>query len=186
MRILALFLLLVSSPVLAQDAPLVGNWKLVAFQGILDNGPPNDIYGARPKGVLILTREGRMAAIITSEARKAGSSNSERAELHKSMIAYSGKYRGRGEGLRYFRRHFVERNLEWHRAKAPLAHRGRQVVYRVRRHSRALTSLAKPWSDGWYGSGTNRPSHHMDNAHLLSPIAPSGGYWPFSAVDARR
>ena len=74
MRILALFLLLVSSPVLAQDAPLVGNWKLVAFQGILDNGPPNDIYGARPKGVLILTREGRMAAIITSEARKAGSS----------------------------------------------------------------------------------------------------------------
>ena len=97
MRILALFLLLVSSPVLAQDAPLVGNWKLVAFQGILDNGPPNDIYGARPKGVLILTREGRMAAIITSEARKAGSSNSERAELHKSMIAYSGKYQVQGK-----------------------------------------------------------------------------------------
>ena len=90
MRILALLLLLVSSPVMAQDSPLVGNWKLIAFQGILDNGPPNDMYGARPKGVLILTREGRMVAIITAEIRKAGTSDSERAELHKSMIAYSG------------------------------------------------------------------------------------------------
>ena len=70
--ILALLLLLVSRPVLAQDSPLVGNWKLIAFQGILDNGPPNDMYGARPKGVLILTREGRMVAIITAETRKAG------------------------------------------------------------------------------------------------------------------
>jgi hypothetical protein len=97
MWILALLLLLVSSPVLAQDSPLVGNWKLIAFQGILDNGPPNDIYGARPKGVLILTREGRMVAIITAETRNAGTGDSERAELHKSMIAYSGKYRIEGK-----------------------------------------------------------------------------------------
>ena len=69
----------------------------MAFQTILDNEPPKDLYGARPKGVLILTREGRMAAIVTAENRKAGTSDAERAELHKSMIAYSGKYRVEGK-----------------------------------------------------------------------------------------
>ena len=39
MRILALVLVLVASPAFAQDSPLVGNWKLVAFQNILDNDP---------------------------------------------------------------------------------------------------------------------------------------------------
>ena len=92
MRILALLLLFVASPALAQDAPLAGNWKLVAIQTILDNDPPKDLYGVRPKGVLILTREGRMAAIITGETRKAGTGDAERAELHKTMIAYSGNY----------------------------------------------------------------------------------------------
>ncbi len=96
MRLLALHLLLVSTPVFAKDSPLVGNWKLVAFQVILDNGPAQDMYGARPKGVLILTREGRMAAIITADSRKAGTSESDRAKLYKSMIAYSGKYRVEG------------------------------------------------------------------------------------------
>jgi hypothetical protein len=55
------------------------------------------MYGARPKGVLILTREGRMAAIITAESRKFGTGDAERAELHKSMIAYSGNYRVNGK-----------------------------------------------------------------------------------------
>ena len=99
MRILALLMLLVASPALAQDSALIGNWKLVASQGILDNDPPKDTFGARPKGVLILTREGRMATMITSENRKAGISDAERAELHKTMTAYSGKYRVDGNEL---------------------------------------------------------------------------------------
>ena len=97
MRILALLLLIIVSPAVAQDASLIGNWKLVGFQTILDDAPPKDIYGARPKGVLILTREGRMAAIVTGETRKAGTSDTERAELHKTLIAYSGKYRVEGK-----------------------------------------------------------------------------------------
>jgi len=92
MRILALLLLLVAGPAFAQDSPLIGNWKLVSLQTILDNAPPKDMLGARPKGVLILTREGRMAAIITAEGRKAGTADVEQVELYKSMIAYSGKY----------------------------------------------------------------------------------------------
>jgi lipocalin-like protein len=97
MRKIALLLVLVASPAIAQESALIGNWKLVAFQNILDNDPPKDMFGARPKGVLILTREGRMAAIITAETRKAGVADAERAELHKSMIAYSGKYRVNGK-----------------------------------------------------------------------------------------
>jgi lipocalin-like protein len=93
MHILALLLLLVASPVFAQDSPLIGTWKLVSFQNIFDNEPPKDTYGARPKGILILTREGRMATIVTAETRKVGITDAERAELHKSMTAYSGKYR---------------------------------------------------------------------------------------------
>ena len=34
-----------------------------------------------------------MASQITAATRKAGTSDAERAELHKTMIAYSGKYR---------------------------------------------------------------------------------------------
>ena len=93
---LALLLLIIASPAAAQDASLIGAWKLLSFQTILDNEPPKDIYGARPKGVLILTREGRMAAIVTSETRKAGTDDAERAELHKTLIAYSGKYHVEG------------------------------------------------------------------------------------------
>jgi hypothetical protein len=93
MRIFAVLLLLVASPSFAQESPLVGNWKLVGFQVILDNEPPKDMYGARPKGVLILTRDRRMVSILTGENRKGGTSDNERAELHKTMVAYSGKYR---------------------------------------------------------------------------------------------
>ena len=64
---------------------------------MLEGAPSTDIFGAQPKGVLILTREGRMAAIITAENRKAGTGDAERAALHKSVIAHSGKYRVEGK-----------------------------------------------------------------------------------------
>jgi Lipocalin-like domain len=97
MRILALLLVLIVTPAFAQDSPLVGNWKLVALQVIFDNDPPKDQFGARPKGVLILTREGRMVGLNFAETRKAGTGDAERAALHKTMVAYSGKYRVEGK-----------------------------------------------------------------------------------------
>ena len=63
MRILALLLLIIAGPAVAQDASLIGNWRLVSFQTIVEGEASKEIYGAQPKGVLILTREGRMAAI---------------------------------------------------------------------------------------------------------------------------
>ena len=79
--------------------PLVGNWKLVSLQTIVDGAAPPDLFGSNPRGYLILTREGRMALIITGENRKGGMSDPERAELHKSMFAVSGKYRIEGGDL---------------------------------------------------------------------------------------
>jgi Lipocalin-like domain len=80
--------------------PLIGNWRLVSRQTIVDGvAAPPDVFGLDPKGYLILTREGRMALIITGENRKGGMSDAERAELHKSMFAVSGKYRIEGSDL---------------------------------------------------------------------------------------
>jgi hypothetical protein len=89
-------LMLATSPAYASD--LTGNWTLVSFQTIYDNDPtPKDMYGPSPKGFLSMSKEGRMIAIITGEARKPGTSDAERAALHKSMIAYTGIYRISGD-----------------------------------------------------------------------------------------
>jgi hypothetical protein len=89
-----LAILTIPVPLLAADADaLIGTWKLVSWQVIADREPPQNVFGPHPKGFLILTREGRSMAITTAESRRAGMSDPERAALHKSMLAYSGKYR---------------------------------------------------------------------------------------------
>jgi hypothetical protein len=77
----------------AQD--LVGNWKLLSWQVVTGN-EAQDVFGAHPRGYLILTREGRAVALTTAEIRKGGESDAERAALHKSMLAYTGRYRVEG------------------------------------------------------------------------------------------
>jgi lipocalin-like protein len=94
MRVLLAILLTIPVPLLAADADaLIGTWKLVSWQVIVDREPPQNVFGPHPKGFLILTREGRSMAITTAESRRAGMSDPERATLHKSMLAYSGRYR---------------------------------------------------------------------------------------------
>ena len=83
-----------SSPALAGEADgLVGVWKLLSWQVIVDDEPPIDVFGPHPKGHLVLTREGRGIVLTTAENRKSGMGDAERAALHKSMLAYSDKYR---------------------------------------------------------------------------------------------
>ena len=77
----------------------VGTWKLISWQVIVDNGPPQDVFGSHPKGFLILTTEGRLIVLTTAEDRKPGMGDQQRAALHKSMVAYSGKYRIEGSDL---------------------------------------------------------------------------------------
>jgi hypothetical protein len=84
------------SKVAADQHQLVGNWKLLSVQVIFDNGTPQTFLGEHPQGYLILTPEGRMMALGTSDTRKPSATDAERAELWKSMFAYTGKYRIEG------------------------------------------------------------------------------------------
>jgi len=97
-RALFLILLAISRPLLASDADfLIGTWKLVSWQVIVENEPPQNLFGLHPKGFLVLTREGRSIVVTTAEDRRAGMSDDQRAALHKSMLAYSGRYRVEGD-----------------------------------------------------------------------------------------
>ena len=112
MRILLLILLAVSHPVFGADNDdLVGTWKLVSWQVVPQKGTPQDVFGAHPKGFLILTREGRIMVLTTAEKRQPGMSEAERAALHKSMLAYTGAYRV--EGHDFITAVEVSWNEEW-------------------------------------------------------------------------
>ena len=98
MRVLLLILLALSSTAtMADNAGLVGTWKLVSWQVITPNEPPQDVFGEHPKGYLVLTPEGRSIVLTTAENRPAGMEDKERAALHKSMLAYTGRYRVEGQ-----------------------------------------------------------------------------------------
>jgi len=75
----------------------MGVWKLVSWQVIVGDEPPQNAFGAHPKGFLVLTREGRSIALTTAENRRAGRDDNAQAALHRSMLSYSGKYRIEGE-----------------------------------------------------------------------------------------
>ncbi len=75
---------------------LVGSSKLISWQVVVE-GQPQDLFGSQPNGYLILTREGRAMALTTAQNRTAGESETERAALHKSMLAYTGRYRVEGD-----------------------------------------------------------------------------------------
>jgi len=49
-----------------------------------------------PRGFLVLTPEGRSIVVTTAADRRGGTDDAERAALHKSMLAYSGRYRIEG------------------------------------------------------------------------------------------
>ena len=88
MRFLLIIFFAISSLAFAQESnPLVGTWKLVSSESIIENEPPQHLFGLQPKGYLIITQEGRLMIIITANNRKAGMGDAERAALHKTMAA---------------------------------------------------------------------------------------------------
>jgi len=94
MRFMLLLFFAVSSPAFAQESnPLVGTWKIISSESIIENEAPQHTLGLHPKGYLIITQEGRLMIMITADNRKAGMGDAERAALHKTMAAVSGKVR---------------------------------------------------------------------------------------------
>ncbi|WP_426439665.1 lipocalin-like domain-containing protein [Bradyrhizobium genosp. P] len=98
MRAISAILLAISSPAFAAGPDsLIGNWKLVSSQVVVEGQPPQDLFGSNPRGYLVLTPDGRSIVLTTADGRKAGMGDAERAALHKSMLAYTGKYRVEGD-----------------------------------------------------------------------------------------
>lgn len=76
---------------------LVGTWKLVSASTTTPTGERSETpYGLNPVGFLTYTDEGRMAAMISHDGRKAlfsgGGSLDEQAEAFKTFFGYAGRY----------------------------------------------------------------------------------------------
>ena len=85
-------------PTPADPKPLVGVWKLLSFENEFEDGSPRrPMFGEHPSGYIIFTSEGRMMAVIEAEARKAPSTDADRAALLQTVSAYSGTYRVDGD-----------------------------------------------------------------------------------------
>jgi Lipocalin-like domain len=96
-RFLLLIFFVAASPAFAQQTnPLVGTWKLISSESIIENEAPQPTFGLHPKGYLIITPEGRLMIMMTGDNRKAGMGDAERAALHKTMAAVTGKVRLEG------------------------------------------------------------------------------------------
>jgi Lipocalin-like domain len=100
MKTLLLFLGLIlstSSSHAADPKALIGVWQLISFQTEFQDGSPKRaMFGEHPTGYIIFTREGRLMAVIEAEGRKAPATDSDRANLLNTLVAYSGKYRLEG------------------------------------------------------------------------------------------
>lgn len=83
------------------DGPddLVGVWRLRSFSLQVIGETATEIFGADPKGYLILTPEGRLMTILTRPDRKPAATVEQQAALLQSMVAYSGRYTVEGDRL---------------------------------------------------------------------------------------
>ncbi len=98
---------------LADDrGKLLGAWRLVSYQmEVQASGAREDPLGKNPSGYILFTAEGRMMVVLTGEGRKAPNTDQDRADLLKSLVAYSGIYRI--EGDRWITKVDVSANPAW-------------------------------------------------------------------------
>lgn len=82
------------------DDKLVGSWKMVAFKvQANDSGEIKDALGPRPQGRMILTASGFITNYRVADGRKPARTDAERAELLRTMAAWTGRYRVEGNKL---------------------------------------------------------------------------------------
>ena len=87
----------------AQDlqTSIVGVWKLTSFtRKDAQSGQVTNVFGEQPVGYLMYTKAGRIFAFLVGTDRKPPAAveptDSERAELFRSMVGYTGTYRVEG------------------------------------------------------------------------------------------
>ena len=83
----------------AQQAELVGVWKLTAFVvESVQTQERRNVYGENPVGYLIVTPE-RLTTIITGDGRKPPQTDEDRLFNFRTMLAYTGLYKVEGNRL---------------------------------------------------------------------------------------
>jgi hypothetical protein len=102
---------------LANDASLVGTWKLTSFvREVTATGERYNQLGEHPEGYLGYAPDGRMYAILVAGERvkphEQAPTDEEALKLYRSMIAYAGSYTV--EGNRVI--HHVD--ISWNGARA--------------------------------------------------------------------
>jgi hypothetical protein len=96
------FLFLGAPSASAQSAKeLIGTWKLVAFKVWPSDAKEEamDALGPNPQGRLILTPTGYITSFRVAEGRKPAETDAERAQLLRTMAAWTGRYRVEGNKL---------------------------------------------------------------------------------------
>jgi hypothetical protein len=79
---------------------LVGVWTLKSFHlQVLGSNEFKEVFGPKPRGYLIFSREGRMMTIITRTDRKPATTLEEQAALLQSMVSYTGRYKVEGDRI---------------------------------------------------------------------------------------
>jgi hypothetical protein len=74
---------------------LLGAWKLLSFYDETDTGKRTDPFGVNPRGLMILTYEGRIALTFLNRPREQKgpvATDAEAVALFRSMVAYVGNY----------------------------------------------------------------------------------------------
>ena len=81
----------------SEQQQIVGVWKLVSVMyEDQETKTLTPIMGEHPRGYQIATPDGRWLALATPSDRKTPSTDDERAQAFRTMIAYSGRYRVEG------------------------------------------------------------------------------------------
>jgi lipocalin-like protein len=97
--VLVVVMLLAVPPCFADGrAPILGIWRLVSYEVESQaTGEREDVLGKHPTGNIIFTPEGRMMVVLTGEGRKVPHTELDRADVFKSLVAYTGMYRVEGD-----------------------------------------------------------------------------------------
>jgi hypothetical protein len=119
-RLLTLGFLFLSATSLQAQETIVGVWKVLSIETKeLGSDKIAKPFGDRLNARFVFTAGGYMSAVIASADRKAPAgpnpTDAERAELHRTMSAYSGTYRLEGNKLIVSIKNSSIEVVEWHR-----------------------------------------------------------------------
>jgi hypothetical protein len=88
---------------MSASCPLIGNWRLVSFTQVGDDGKPYEFFGESPKGFITYLDSGFMSVLFASSHRTPFSgaweavADKQKAENYDAMVAYSGRYTFHGD-----------------------------------------------------------------------------------------